>query len=147
MGFLTRKLTSPPPLSPLLCKYLLISGYNWSALTDTAAADSICSAAPCENGGRCLPLLSPPDGSACSCAPGYTGPTCAVPTTSCSQNPCLNGALCQDDPTTGKCSSVSVSSQAPRWVSSQSQGKGPLFYCYLTYFYWSVFGSGSATVV
>ena len=80
-----------------------ISGYNWTALTDVATANSFCSAAPCVNGGHCLALVGGAAAAgACSCPAGYTSPTCGQPTTACSQAPCLNGALCQDDPTSGE---------------------------------------------
>ena len=76
----------------------------------------------CQNGGICLPqvqsttnicriLLSSFEtshlsqqansSSACACAPGYTGRTCALPSTSCAQTPCLHNANCTDSPGSG----------------------------------------------
>ena len=39
--------------------------------------------------------------SACACAPGYTGRTCTLPSTSCAQTPCLHNASCTDVPGSG----------------------------------------------
>jgi hypothetical protein len=52
-----------------------------------------CTPNPCENGGLCQDRIN---SFACSCVPGYSGPTCAVDDDDCSPNPCKNGGVCSD---------------------------------------------------
>ena len=47
------------------------------------------------------PSLQANSSSACACAPGYTGRTCNLPSTSCAQTPCLHNAPCTDEPGSG----------------------------------------------
>ncbi len=52
-----------------------------------------CAPNPCLNGGVCSP-----DGMdfSCSCAPDYTGSTCASVVDDCASTPCHNGGICTD---------------------------------------------------
>jgi len=58
----------------------------------TARADS-CSTHPCANGGACT---NAGDTYTCSCAPGFSGPTCATNMDDCAAAPCRNGGFCTD---------------------------------------------------
>jgi formylglycine-generating enzyme required for sulfatase activity len=52
-----------------------------------------CASRPCQNGGTCTDQVN---GFACSCAAGFTGPTCAVDVDDCASSPCRNGGTCAD---------------------------------------------------
>ncbi len=51
-----------------------------------------------------LPSLLMNQHFACTCAPGWGGPTCDVNLELCAQNPCLNGASCTNGAGTYTCS-------------------------------------------
>ena len=49
---------------------------------------------PCNNGGQCVEQLGA--SYVCECTKGYTGRDCETQIQECVSNPCLNGAICQD---------------------------------------------------
>ena len=57
----------------------------------TASAPNFCASSPCLNGGSCVNGAS---GYTCTCAPGYTGTTCASVINNCASSPCANGGTC-----------------------------------------------------
>ena len=87
-------------------------GTDWEALSSTDGPDD-CDLS-CQNGGLCLPQVKllmffmkfflgtyyssqqANSSSYCMCAPGFTGRTCALASTSCAETPCLHGAECVD---------------------------------------------------
>ena len=92
----------------LTCLLFQISGFNWAGLAEARSLPS-CDSAVCQNGGICLPKpvaaanddAPAGDGQICLCQPGFTGPTCALPMSTCEESPCLNGAPCNEDPSGG----------------------------------------------
>ena len=92
-------------------KCLVVTGYDWSSLVDGPRRPPPCDSSACENGGICLPgegVIRPPnEGPAppgtvlCLCQPGFTGPNCGTPMSSCAESPCHNGANCIEDPSGG----------------------------------------------
>lgn len=51
---------------------------------------------PCQNGGTCF---NTGHGSyTCKCAPGFMGNECETQMEKCTQDPCINGGVCIDDP-------------------------------------------------
>ena len=49
---------------------------------------------PCNNGGQCVEQLGA--SYVFECTKGYTGRDCETQIQECVSNPCLNGAICQD---------------------------------------------------
>ncbi|XP_078734164.1 protein crumbs homolog 2-like isoform X3 [Lampetra fluviatilis] len=87
-------------LRPLL--FLLLSSTIQSATGQTAVpgADA-CASEPCQHGGSCMP--GDDGGFSCRCAPGYSGDNCEASVGGCSSSPCLNNAVCVDEPSGYKC--------------------------------------------
>ncbi|XP_053210568.1 agrin-like [Panonychus citri] len=71
----------------------------------SSSSSSLANHYPCHNGGTCLPLISPIDGSlssSCKCKPGYTGNHCQLVSGEnfCSKenNPCIKDTICASLP-------------------------------------------------
>ena len=62
------------------------------AYTPMTCSPAACSPNPCKNGGTCSGLVG--GGTLCSCAAGYSGPTCETTLDPCALGACLNGAAC-----------------------------------------------------
>lgn len=58
-----------------------------------------CASSPCHNNGTCY---SDEQSFSCSCAPGFTGPTCARLVDFCALNPCAHG-ICRSVGTSYRC--------------------------------------------
>ncbi|XP_064650303.1 protein crumbs-like [Lineus longissimus] len=50
----------------------------------------------CKNGGTCAPSFSGIGGINCTCASGFTGPTCEIDIDECASNPCQYNGKCTD---------------------------------------------------
>ena len=83
--------------------------YDWNRLRNDQLK---CPPGYCHNDGVCLPGSAGGGGAGdndggggtshtCLCKPGYTGPTCLTAYSTCSEEPCLHGAPCTEDPSGG----------------------------------------------
>lgn len=79
------------------------TGDSGMSVTDSGSNPNDCPAVnPCQNGGTCVDGIGT---YTCSCATGYSGPTCATNVDDCpAVNPCQNGGTCVDGVNTYSCS-------------------------------------------
>ncbi|XP_071747876.1 protein crumbs isoform X2 [Lepeophtheirus salmonis] len=81
------------------------SKVNWTEYTHETSQISFpftCpeSSSDCDQvNGVCLPEST--SAPSCLCKPGFSGPTCTTPASSCNENPCVHGSSCTEDPSGG----------------------------------------------
>ena len=79
--------------------FIYVAVYDWSRLRNDQLK---CPVGYCHNDGVCLVGgEGGVSGHTCLCKPGFTGPTCLTAYSTCSEEPCLHGAPCTEDPSGG----------------------------------------------